>query len=85
LEQNYGPEGITLIAAGMVTAFPGQVITLAGIIVLLASGGHGAAVSVGYWMMAAGVLLIITGSIRYVQGVYAGRRFRGDRPFAKRS
>jgi len=84
LDQNYGPEGIALMAAGMVTAFPGQVIVCIGIVLLLASGGHGPLLVAGYWLMGTGVLLIIPGSIRYVQGIYAGRRFRGDRPFVKR-
>jgi hypothetical protein len=84
LDQNYGPEGIALMAAGMVTAFPGQVIVCIGIVLLLASGDHGSLLTIAYWLMCVGVVLLLPGSIRYIQGIYAGRRFRGDRPFVKR-
>jgi hypothetical protein len=85
MEQNYGPQGIALMSAGMVTAFPGQLIGCIGIVLLLTSGGHGSALIVAFWTMGAGVLLAALGSIRYVRGVYSGRRFRGDRPFVKRT
>jgi hypothetical protein len=84
LDQNYGPEGIALMAAGFVTAFPGQVTACVGIILLIVSGDHGSVLTIAYWLMFVGVLLVSAGSIRYIQGVYAGRRFRGDRPFVKR-
>ena len=84
LDHNYGPEGIALMAAGTVTAFPGQVIGCVGIVFLLSSGGHGPHFAAGYLLMGVGVLLVIPGSIRYVQRIYAGRRFRGDSPFVKR-
>jgi hypothetical protein len=85
MEQNYGPEGIALMSAGMMTAFPGQIIGCVGIVLLLTSGDHGSVLTVAYWTMGAGVLLAALGSIRYVQGVYAGRRLRGDRPFVNRT
>ena len=72
------------MAAGMVTAFPGQVIVCIGIVLLLASGDHGSLLTIAYWLMCVGVVLLLPGSIRYIQGIYAGRRFRGDRPFVKR-
>jgi hypothetical protein len=69
----------------MVTAFPGQVIACIGIVLLFASGGHGSMLATAYWLMSAGVLLLVPGSIRYVQGIYAGRRFRENRPFVRRT
>jgi len=84
IEQNYGPEGIVLWAAGMVTVFPGQLIAVAGILLLLVAGGSGSLQLAGYWLMGVGVMMILLGSVRYVQGVRAGRVFRGDRPFVKR-
>ena len=83
VQRNYGLVGITLIAAGMATAVPGQVIVCIGIVLLLSSGDHGSLVVTAYLLMSVGVLLLIPGSIRYVQGIYAGRRYRGDRPFMK--
>jgi hypothetical protein len=85
MEQNYGSQGIALMSAGMVTAFPGQVVGCIGIVLLLTSGDHGSILIAAYWTMGVGVLLVALGSIRYIQGVYAGRRFRGDRPFVKRT
>ena len=38
IETNYGPEGITLWAAGMVTVLPGQLIAFMGILILLLLG-----------------------------------------------
>jgi hypothetical protein len=84
MEQNYGPEGIGLMAAGLVTALPGQLIGCLGILLLLVSGGHGSLPGVGYLLMGLGVLLVVPGSLRYIQGSRAGRSFRGDRPFVKR-
>lgn len=84
MEQNYGPEGIALMSAGMMTAIPGQIVVCVGIVLLLVSGDHSPLVAVAFATMGVGVLLAALGSIRYVQGVYAGRQFRGDRPFMKR-
>ncbi len=69
----------------MVTALPGQLMAFSGIVLLLASGGSGSFSTVSYWLMGGGVALIFAGSLRYVQGVRAGRAFRGGRPPVKRS
>ena len=84
IEQNYGPEGITLIAAGLSSVLPGQLIGCIGIVLLLVSGDRGSLPLIGYSLMGLGVLLVVLGSMRYIQGSKAGRRFRGDRPFVKR-
>ena len=85
LDQNYGPEGISLIAAGFATAFPGQLAGCVGITLLIMFGsGGGSIVTVAFSLMGAGVLLGALGSVRYAQAGYAGRRFRGDRPFVRR-
>jgi len=84
IEQNYGPEGIALMAAGLFTALPGQLIGCIGIVLLLVSGDHGSLPGIGYSLMGLGVLLVVPGSMRYIQGSKAGRQFREDRPFVKR-
>jgi len=83
LEQNYGPEGMALWAAAWITAFPAALMVVSGIAFMLASGGGGTLLSLGYWLDGFGVILILLGSIRTAQGIRAGRAFRGNRPFQK--
>lgn len=40
IEQNYGPEGLALIAAGLITVLPGMLLVVLGFACLVASGGH---------------------------------------------
>ncbi len=84
IERNYGPAAIALWAAGMITALPGQFITVGGIVLMLASGGSGSLLMLGYKLIGLGIILILLGSIRYLQGIRAGRAFRGDRAFERR-
>jgi hypothetical protein len=84
MEQNYGPEGITLWAATWITVFPGMLMVVSGIVFMLASGGGGTLLTVAHWLEGFGVILFLLGSIRLVQGVRAGRAFRDGRPFLKR-
>ncbi|MDQ1536250.1 MAG: hypothetical protein QOE58_643 [Actinomycetota bacterium] len=80
MEQNYGPEGITLWAAAVSTVFPGQLMV--GIGFLMASGGGGALPTLGYWLGGLGAILMLLGSIRTFQGK-AGRAFRDGRPYIR--
>ena len=84
MEQNYGPEGITLWAAAMSTVLPGALMVLSGFAFMLASGGSGTLLTVGYSLDGLGVILCLLGLIRAFQGIRAGRAFRGSRPFLKR-
>jgi len=81
IEQNYGPEGIALWAAGMITVFPGMLLGFLGFACLVASGGH--PWQLVNWLYGIGVTLILLGEIRFIQGSKAGRTFRGGRPFLK--
>ena len=83
MEQNYGPEGIALWAAAVITVFPGQLIVVSGIAFMLASGGGGTLLTMGYSLDGFGVILCLLGSIRAFQGISAGRAFRGNRPYQK--
>ena len=83
LEQNYGPAGMALTAAGMITAIPGQVVVISGIL-MLALGGDGALETFGFRLGGLGIAMILFGMIRYFQARTAGRVFRGDRPFVRR-
>jgi hypothetical protein len=84
MEQNYGPEGITLWAAAMSTVLPGALMVLSGIAFMLASGGGGTPLTMGYSLDGFGVFLCLLGSIRAFQGGRAGRAFRDGRQFLKR-
>jgi hypothetical protein len=83
MEQNYGPEGITLWAATWITVFPAMLMVVSGIVFMLASDGGGTLLTVGYWLQGFGVIVILLGSIRMVQGTRSGRAFRDGRPFLK--
>ena len=82
MEQNYGPEGIALWAAAVITVLPGVLMADSGIVFMLASGG-GTLLTLGHWLQGFGVILCLLGSIRAFQGIRAGRAFRGSRPFLK--
>jgi hypothetical protein len=84
MEQNYGPEGIALIGAAVITVLPGQLIAVSGITFMLGSGGGGTLLTLGHSLEGFGVILIFLGSIRIFQGIRAGRAFRDGRPILKR-
>jgi len=81
MEQNYGPVGIALIAAGLITVLPGMLLVILGFACWVASGGHPWLLSLLYGI---GFILMFWGSIRSVQASKAGRAFRGGRPFMRR-
>jgi hypothetical protein len=83
LEENYGPEGIALGAAAILSGLAGAVIGCVGLVLLFASGGHGPTLHPGYYLLFIAIVLECPAIIRAIQGIYAGRRFRGDRPFVK--
>ena len=84
IEQNYGPLGIALGAAALSTVLPGVLMVVSGIAFMLASGGGGTLLTLGYSLDGFGAILILLGSIRTFQGIRAGRAFRHGRPFLKR-
>jgi hypothetical protein len=85
LDQNYGPEGIALMAAAILSGLIGAVVGFVGIALLLLSDDHGPLLHPGYYIIVAGIVLEVPSITRSIQANAAGRRFRGDRPFVKRS
>lgn len=83
MEQNYGPLGVSLWAAAMSTVLPAALMVVSGIAFMLTSGGGGTLLTLGYWLDGFGVILVLLGLIRTVQGSRAGRAFRGNRAFLK--
>ena len=83
LEENYGPEGIALGAAAICSGLVGAVVSCVGLVLLIASGGHGPTLKLGYYLLAVAIVLECPAIIRAIQGIFAGRRFRGNRPFVK--
>src|ERR1035437_5197884 len=83
MEQNYGPEGIALWAAGMATVLPGMLLVVLGFASLVPSGSHPWLLTLVNWLYGIGVILILLGSIRYFKCNRAGRTFRGGRAFVK--
>lgn len=84
LEQNYGPEGVALYAAAVLLGVVAGAVVCSGIVLLLLSGGDGPLVHIGYGLLLGAIVLECPVMIRCLQGIHAGRRFRGSRPFVKR-
>lgn len=84
MEQNYGPEGITLMSAAIISGLIGVIVGFIGLALLFSSGDRGPLLHPGYYLTLAAVLLELPSIYRSIQATYAGRRFRGDRPFIKR-
>jgi hypothetical protein len=80
-QQNYGPEGVILLAASFAGARYSFPIGLVGFIVALASGFNGIVAITGYSIMGVAIAVATLGAFRGIQAGRAGRRFRGDRPF----
>jgi len=78
MEQNYGPEGIALWPAGMITVLPGMLLVVLGFACLVPSGGHPRLLTLVNWLYGIVVILVLLGSIRYFQCNRAGRTFVVD-------
>jgi hypothetical protein len=85
MEQNYGPKGIALVSAAIISGLIGAVVGLFGLVLLLLSDDKGPLLRSGYYVIAAGILLEVPSLIRSIQAVRAGQQFRGHRPFVRRS
>lgn len=85
MEQNYGTEGIVLLSAGILAGLVGAIVVLTGFVALFLSDGHGTLLHAGYYLFLVGVVLELPAGLRAVQASVAGRRFRGNRPFVKRT
>ena len=83
-EQNYGRDGTALLAAALINGIPGQMLVVAGIVLLAASRAQGGVTEVAYWLLGAGATLGAAGIVRAVQAARAGRAFRDGRPFIRR-
>ena len=82
-EQNYGPDGIALWAAGLLFGLCGGMVGCVGLVLLYLSGDGGPLLQVGYGLLVAAAVLECPAMIRAVRGIRAGRQFRGTRPFVK--
>jgi hypothetical protein len=79
IEEKFGPDGVVLMAAGMCTMVPGEILALIGFVLLITAGSGSALVSTSYWLIAAGIAVIAIGAVRLFQAVPVGRAFREDR------
>jgi hypothetical protein len=80
LQQNYGPEGIVLIAAGLASSFLASVIGIAGVVLEFVSRTKGDMGLAAYTLLAVTFCLALLGLARARQAGRAGRQFRGGRP-----
>jgi len=79
-DENYGPVGASLMAAGYLWFFVGWILGVAGVAILVFNQTRDA---IGYYFLYAGMALQILVFVRCAQGVRVGRRYRGERPIAK--
>jgi hypothetical protein len=83
LEGNYGPDGMAFMSAAILWGLAGSVVGITGLICLFASADHGRLLATGYALIFIGIILELPSIVRAVQGIHAGRSFRGDRPFVR--
>jgi hypothetical protein len=75
-ESRYGPAGIDLLAAALTDVLLGQVGVLLGLGLLALKGGS-LAPMLGWVSLGLGVIIVAASSVRFGQGVAAGREHRG--------
>lgn len=85
MQQNYGPHGVAYLGAAYADTLLGGAIAIAGIGTLIGAWGHGILVVVGFSALFIGAMIDLFGLFRWAQCVRTGRRFRGSRPFVKRT
>jgi hypothetical protein len=84
LEQNYGPAGMRVLSACILTAIIGQSLAVLGIILLILSGhSHGRFIAAVLLYVLCAPFLIL-GGVRVAQGSALGKKYRAGRPFVRR-
>jgi hypothetical protein len=76
IETKYGPHGVALMAAGLFTMVPGELIAALGLALLLFSGSASALGLTGLALLVLGIGVIVVGAVRLAQAIPAGRAFR---------
>lgn len=79
INTNRGPKGIALLGAALAWGLPGVTLVVVGIVLLLVTGGAGAA----YGVLGVGIVLTFLGFARSLQADAVGRKFRGGRPMRR--
>jgi hypothetical protein len=77
MEQNYGREGIALMAAAMLSGLVGAAVGFIGIALLFLSGNHGSLLTAGYVLIFAGIALECPAVVRAIQGSTSAGAFAG--------
>jgi hypothetical protein len=81
-EQNYGPSGIALIAAGFASIWPAVTIASIRFFAVLAASND-SLFRLGYTLICVGMVLSLPGFFRLRQAAKSGRTFRDGRPLLK--
>jgi hypothetical protein len=84
MHQNYGPEGMALLAASRANMGPTVGIGLVAVVVYTLSGINGSGATLSYVLLAVALTFACVGMGRGFQAAAAGRRFRGGRPYIRR-
>lgn len=75
-QQNYGPDGVTLLSAS-------QADLVAGIVAVWIGVGLGLLTVIGWYIFGIGMFVLLVGLSRSIQAGRAGRRYRNGRPFMR--
>lgn len=84
LRQNYGPEGMALLAASSTGTRIAFGTGLVGLVVYGLSDFSGLGATLSYALLALTIAIGCVAAVRGSQAGAAGRRFRGGRPYVKR-
>ncbi len=84
LRQNYGPEGMALLAASSTGTRLAFGTGLVGLVVYGLSDFNGLGATLSYALLALTIALGCVAIVRGLQAGAAGRRFRGGRPYIRR-
>jgi UPF0716 family protein affecting phage T7 exclusion len=78
MENNLGPEGVTLCLAGQASILPGYMTALAGLVLVIAAFRYLPLLNIGDWVMCGGLALAAPGYFRNHQARRAGQAFRAS-------
>jgi hypothetical protein len=84
-EENYGSDGVALMAAGLTNGLAAEMLLLLGILLVAAPRTPGVLTASGSLLLAAAMALMALTVVRLKQAARVGRNFRGEQAFQTRA
>jgi hypothetical protein len=81
MRENHGPDGLLLLGAAYSTAVLGVLAAIAGLVLIVVSGGHEPVLSIGAAFVAGALLGLAAAAARGWQATAAARSYRAGRPY----